>query len=81
MKLQHLACIVVICGAATAGAAHAAADLPGDYFKVMIAEVKNLEGAADLRSNQGAMLSAAVLYTKQHPANPFVGDKKNSNWP
>ena len=30
----------------------------------------------DLKPNPGAMFAAAVLYTKQHPANPSFGDKK-----
>jgi hypothetical protein len=53
-----------------------AADLPGDYFKLLLAPVKDLEGRADLQNNPGAMLAATVLYTKQHPANPSFGDKK-----
>ena len=52
------------------------AELPRDYFKLMGAEVKRLEADADLRSNLGALLAAAVLYTKQHPANPSFGDEK-----
>jgi hypothetical protein len=53
-----------------------AAEVPGDYFKLMVAEVKKLEDDSDLGANPGAMLAAAVLYTKQHPANPSFGDKK-----
>src|SRR6476660_1869750 len=52
------------------------ADLPGDYFKLLAAEVTALEDASSLRHNQGAMLAAAVLYTKKHQANPSFGDKK-----
>ncbi len=53
-----------------------AADLPRDYFRLMEAEVKRLEADPDLRSNPGALLAAAVLATKQHPANPSFGDPK-----
>jgi hypothetical protein len=56
--------------------ASSAGELPGGYFKLLAGEVKALEGTADLGANPGAMLAAAVLYTKQHPANPSFGDKK-----
>ncbi|HEY7423998.1 MAG TPA: hypothetical protein VH682_07165, partial [Gemmataceae bacterium] len=76
MKRGRIVCAALFCGAfAVAGAARAA-ELPGDYFKLMVAEVKKLEGDTNLRTNPGAMLAAAVLYTKQHPANPSFGDKK-----
>jgi hypothetical protein len=52
-----------------------AAELPGDYYKLMSAAVKDVEGATNLQANNGAMLAAAVLYAKQHPANPAFGDK------
>ncbi|HXG12921.1 MAG TPA: hypothetical protein VNK04_24400 [Gemmataceae bacterium] len=74
MKLHRLAGAVVVFSAIVP--ASVAAELPGDYFKLMAAEVSKLEGASDPPSNPGAMLAAAVLYTKQHPANPFFGDKK-----
>ena len=45
------------------------------YFKLMEAELKSLDRDS-LKSNPGAMLAAAVLYAKQHPANPSFGDKK-----
>ena len=57
-------------------AAIPSAELPTGYYKLMAAEVKPLEADLDLKSNKGALLAAAVLYTKQHPANPAFGDKK-----
>jgi hypothetical protein len=50
-----------------------AVELPAHYFQLMEAELKSLTAG---RSNPGAMLAAAVLYTKQHPTNPSFGDKK-----
>jgi hypothetical protein len=74
MKLHRIICAALAVG--VVGPTSCAAELPGDYFKLMAAEVKPLEGDPNLRSNPGAMLAAAVLYTKQHPANPSFGDKK-----
>jgi hypothetical protein len=51
-----------------------AAELPGHYFKLIEAELKSLD-PNNLNSNPGAMLGAAVLYAKQHAANPSFGDK------
>jgi hypothetical protein len=74
MTPHRLTCIVFLgLGLASAPAA-SAAELPAHYFKLMAAELKTLAGD-NLRSNPGAMLAAAVLYTKQHPANPSFGDK------
>lgn len=66
-------CIGLILAALSA--ASRAAELPRHYFQLMEAELKTLE-PDNLMSNPGAMLSAAVLYRKQHPANPFFGDKQ-----
>src|SRR5437868_15516232 len=74
MKSYVLAFAVLACGAVAQ--ARAAADLPGDYFKPMEAEVKRAQAEQPLRANSGAMLSAAVLYTKQHRANLSYRDKK-----
>ena len=60
-----------------AGAAAPASELPAHYFRLMEDAVAPLHGKADLTANNGAMLAAAVLYKKQHPANPSFGDKKN----
>jgi hypothetical protein len=54
--------------------ATAAAELPGHYFKLLVAEVNSLE-PSNLKSNPGAMLAAAVLYAKPHAANPCSGEK------
>jgi hypothetical protein len=51
----------------------AAAELPGHYYRLMQAEVESLD-VASLKSNPGAMLAAAVLYAKRHPANPCHTD-------
>jgi hypothetical protein len=75
MKLQPLGYALLGCLLVPAGAA-SAAELPGDYFKLLAAEVKAIESDASLKSNPGAMLAAAVLYTKQHAANPSFSDKK-----
>ncbi len=53
-----------------------AADLPGHYLKLMEAEVQRAQAETPLAANSGAMFSAAVLYKKQHAANPSFGDKK-----
>jgi hypothetical protein len=74
MKRSRFVCAALFCGALVSVAR--AAELPADYFKRMAAEVKNLEGDAKLQNNPGAMLAAAVLYSKKHPANPHFGDKK-----
>jgi len=52
------------------------AELPGGYFKLMEAELKPIAAEKELKSNPGAMFCAAVLYSKQHPANPLFRDKK-----
>jgi hypothetical protein len=55
----------------------AVAELPQHYFKLMDAELATLSaGGTQLKSNPGAMLAAAVLYTKRHPANPSFGNKE-----
>jgi hypothetical protein len=53
-----------------------AAELPGDYFKLMGAEVRPLLAETKLKANAGAMLAAAVLYAKRHPGNPSFHDRK-----
>ncbi len=75
MKPHGLALVALLGVAPAARAAPPPADLPGDYFRLMEAELKALEGA-ELKSSPGAMLSAAVLFTRQHPANPSFGDRK-----
>lgn len=50
--------------------------LPDAYFKMMAEHVGRLEANPPDRENLGGMLAAAVLYTKQHPANPAYHDKK-----
>src|SRR5262245_53593413 len=42
----------------------------------MEAELKPIAAEKELKSNPGALFCAAVLYSKQHPANPLFRDKK-----
>lgn len=70
MKLRHIGGFLFLLAVAPAAFA---AELPADYFKLLAAHTKSLDGRSP---NNGAMLAAAVLYTKQHPANPSFGDKK-----
>ncbi len=68
-----------------------AAELPGRYFQLLAVELKpiaqrleaepkidlkTLEAEPNGRHFPGAILAAAVLYAKEHPANPSFGDKK-----
>lgn len=53
-----------------------ATELPDAYFTLMAEHVSRLEAETPRQENLGAMLAAAVLYTKQHPANPAYHDKK-----
>jgi hypothetical protein len=73
VKLLRAGCAVVI-WAAVAPTGSAAA-LPADYFKLMEAELKPLAAGAEMKSDPAAMLAAAVLYAKQHPANPSFHDR------
>ena len=74
MKRYHALCALLVCG--TLGPRLSAAELPGDYFQLMEAELERLPSATTLESNPGAMFAAAVLYAKQHPANRCFRDKK-----
>jgi hypothetical protein len=80
--------LVLLCAAATAAPAD---ELPGRYFELMQAELapvekrlaaepkidlKTLEAGPNGRHFPGAVLAAAVLYAREHPANPSFGDKK-----
>lgn len=48
------------------------AELPAHYFKFLHAELESLDKG---KANPGAMLAAAVLYAKKHPANASYGDR------
>ena len=61
----------LLASAACAGLAHA--DLPGDYFSRLQAELRL---ADTTKSNPGVMFAAAVSYARKHPANPCFADKK-----
>jgi hypothetical protein len=80
--------LVVLCAAVTP---ISAAELPGRYFRLMEAELaqvekrleaepkvdlKALEAGPKERHFPGTVLAAAVLYAKEHPDNPSFGDKK-----
>jgi hypothetical protein len=75
MRLRNLAWLAVVVAPFVSASAAGAAKLPEHYFQLMTAELKSLP-AENLRSNPGAMLAAAVLHAKQHPANPSFGDAK-----
>ena len=74
MKLHRVACAVLIYG--IAGPGSLAVELPEHYFDVLESALTPLAGQTNLKSNPGAMLSAAVLYAKRHPDNPSFGDKE-----
>jgi hypothetical protein len=77
MRMQHLVVIVIVLGALVrAPGVVLSAELPGDYFKLMASELKSVEPAPELRNPCSYMFAAAVLYTKQHPANPGYGNEK-----
>jgi len=52
------------------------AELPDGYFQLMASELKPVEATAQQRDAASYLLAAAVLYAKQHPANPGYGDAK-----
>jgi hypothetical protein len=62
MKRYHALCALLVCG--TLGPRLSAAELPGDYFQLMEAELERLPSATTLESNPGAMFAAAVLYLR-----------------
>jgi hypothetical protein len=71
MKLRPIGGLTaIVCVAASPAFA---TELPADYFKILAAHAKSLDGQS---ANNGAMLAAAVLYTKRHPVNPSFGDRK-----
>lgn len=72
---QYLVALTILIGG-TIGRDSSAAELPGHYFKLMESEVKLLLTETAAKPNAGAMLAAAVLYTKEHAANPSFRDKK-----
>lgn len=73
MGRRTIAIAIVFVGLFPMWARVAAAELPAHYFKRMEGELKALDAA---KSNPGALLAAAVLYAKKHPANPGFGDKQ-----
>ena len=74
MRLHHI--LFAVCAVEAFGTGVSAEALPGDYFKLIAAELESIESASDLPDSPGVMLAATVLYAKQHPANPRFGDKK-----
>ncbi len=52
------------------------AELPRHYFDLLAAQTEALR-TADLKSDPGAMLAAAVLFAKRHQANPAAGEPKH----
>lgn len=66
-RLQSVVVLLMACGTAPA------VELPGHYFKLMLAELGSIDRD---KSNPGVMFAAAVLFAKEHPANPAFGDRK-----
>lgn len=52
------------------------AALPADYFQLMAQELKSITPAPEMRYPASYAFTAAVLYTRRHPANPNFGDPK-----
>jgi hypothetical protein len=73
MNAARLAGLMFVGLSFTAGAAEPSVKLPDHYFGIMEAELSTLP-ANDSKSNPGAMLAAAVLYAREHPANPSRGE-------
>ncbi len=74
VKPYSFACAVLLSGLPASPAR--AVELPGSYFELMEAACSPLAGKTDLESSPGVMLSAAVLYTRQHPKNRSFGDRE-----
>ena len=77
MRTQHVGVVVVVLGVlvrAPGGVLSAA--LPDHYFQLMASELKSVAPAQGMRNPTSYMFAAAVLYAKQHPANPGYGDEK-----
>ena len=75
MRAHRIGWLILAVLTSTAAAAPPAVKLPDHYFKLMEAEVAALS-PDNLKPNAGAMLAAAVLFSKQHPANPGRGDRR-----
>jgi hypothetical protein len=65
----------VFCLLSSAAAFTRAEELPARYFALMEAALARV-AAGEPQSNPGAMLAAAVLYSKPHARNPSHGDKR-----
>jgi hypothetical protein len=65
-------CLIVVMLAVLPVSARSA-ELPAHYFKLLHAELESLDKE---KANPGAMLAAAVLYAKKHPANESFGERK-----
>src|SRR5262245_10003038 len=75
-SLRQIECTVLAAFVLVAApVALSSAELPEHYFKLMETELRAL-GNSNSRSVPGAMFAAAVLYSKQHSANPAYGDQE-----
>ena len=73
MRTQHLGVVVIVLGVLMrAPGGVLSAGLPDDYFQLMASGLMPVAPALELRNPTSYMFTAAVLYTKQHPANPRV---------
>lgn len=80
--------VIVFCASSSISVAQEAGKetLPGRYFQLMGTELALIEKRLEKESGNSAefnarhypsaLLAAAVLYAKQHPSNPFFGDKR-----
>ncbi|MEX0702518.1 MAG: hypothetical protein WD069_10530 [Planctomycetales bacterium] len=77
MRIHRIACAALVALVASNFApAASSAELPGDYFKLMSAELERVEPAPELEFSRSYLLAAAVLYAKEHPRNPAFGQQK-----
>lgn len=51
-------------------------ELPRAYWELLAAEMQRIQDEVEPPGSPAAMLSAAALYARQHPANPRFGDPK-----
>ncbi|MPY87514.1 MAG: hypothetical protein GEU99_06300 [Luteitalea sp.] len=74
MRIHHFVVLALVALVAAPRVVSAAS--PDDYFDLMVAELQRIASTPELRDAPSYMLAAAVLVTKQHPANPAYGDEK-----
>lgn len=73
---KWMAPAILLGGLAFAAGSARAAELPDGYFKLMTAGLDSIKPEPELRNAASYMFAAAVLWAKQHPANPGFGNQK-----